>query len=133
MESSLEVISVMPSSSLVGDYNTAESACDEANSEGSIRRTEHNPLDAWLPITRSRHGNSYTSTSHLLCSGIGLPALLLPAAFTVLGWIWGLVCLSLAFWWQLYTLWLLVHLHESIPGTRYSRYLHLAMAAFGQS
>ncbi|KAL7237117.1 hypothetical protein ACSBR1_020227 [Camellia fascicularis] len=42
-----------------------------------------------------------------------------------------MVCLSMAFGWQLYTIWVLVHLHESAPGTRYSRYLHLAIAAFG--
>ncbi|PQQ13344.1 lysine histidine transporter-like 8 [Prunus yedoensis var. nudiflora] len=45
---------------------------------------------------------------------------------------WGIICLSLAFSWQLYTIWLLVHLHESDSGTRYSRYLDLAMTAFGQ-
>ncbi|RXH97740.1 hypothetical protein DVH24_010065 [Malus domestica] len=39
--------------------------------------------------------------------------------------------LSLAFAWQLYTSWLLVHLHESNSGIRYSRYLHLAITAFG--
>ncbi|CAB4290953.1 unnamed protein product [Prunus armeniaca] len=44
---------------------------------------------------------------------------------------WGIICLSLAFTWQLYTTWLLVHLHESESGIRYSRYLHLAVTAFG--
>ncbi|PQQ07399.1 lysine histidine transporter-like 8 [Prunus yedoensis var. nudiflora] len=44
---------------------------------------------------------------------------------------WGIICLSLAFTWQLYTTWLLVHLHESESGIRYSRYLHLAVRAFG--
>ncbi|XP_027361347.1 lysine histidine transporter-like 8 [Abrus precatorius] len=45
---------------------------------------------------------------------------------------WGSVCLSVAFVWQLYTIFLLVHLHESVPGIRHSRYLFLAMAAFGK-
>ncbi|CAB4321272.1 unnamed protein product [Prunus armeniaca] len=50
---------------------------------------------------------------------------------THLTWAWGIICLSLAFTWQLYTTWLLVHLHESESGIRYSRYLHLAVTAFG--
>ncbi|KAH7850957.1 hypothetical protein Vadar_005189 [Vaccinium darrowii] len=96
-------------------------------------QTERNPVDAWLPITKSRKGNAYTSTFHLICSGIGLQALLLPFAFAALGWFWGIVSLILAFGWQFYTIWLLVHLHESesVSGTRYSRYLRLSIAAFG--
>jgi len=31
----------------------------------------------------------------------------------------------------MYTLWLLIQLHESDSGKRYSRYLHLCMEAFG--
>ncbi|CAN0845598.1 Lysine histidine transporter-like 8, partial [Linum grandiflorum] len=35
--------------------------------------------------------------------------------------------------WQLYTLYILVQLHESVEtGVRYSRYLQLASAAFGE-
>ncbi|KAK3231951.1 hypothetical protein Dsin_003832 [Dipteronia sinensis] len=90
------------------------------------------PHDAWLPITESRNGNAYYSAFHTLSSGIGFQALLLPLAFTSLGWSWGIVCLSLIFLWQLYALWLLIQLHESESGTRYSRYLRLSMAAFGE-
>ncbi|KAK6946510.1 Amino acid transporter, transmembrane domain [Dillenia turbinata] len=90
-----------------------------------------NPIDSWLPITQSRSGNAFTSTFHLLCSGIGLQALLLPVAFASLGWSWGLVCLLMAFIWQLYTIWILVQLHESVLGTRFSRYLQLSIASFG--
>nr|GLL28397.1 lysine histidine transporter-like 8 [Ipomoea trifida] len=90
------------------------------------------PLDSCLPITESRNGNFFTITSHMLSSGIGLQALLLPVAFTSLGWVWGIICLSLLFVWQLYTIWLLVDLHESTTtGTRFSRYTHLAIVAFG--
>ncbi|KAM1863327.1 hypothetical protein ACFX14_003690 [Malus domestica] len=89
------------------------------------------PQDAWLPITESRNGNVFSATFHLLCSGIGIQSLLLPLAFATLGWELGIICLSLAFAWQLYTAWLLVHLHESDTGIRYSRYLHLAITAFG--
>ncbi|PNY02091.1 hypothetical protein L195_g025395, partial [Trifolium pratense] len=45
---------------------------------------------------------------------------------------WGSVCLSIAFIWQLYTIFLLIELHESASsGKRHSRYLFLAMSAFG--
>ncbi|THG16588.1 lysine histidine transporter-like 8 [Camellia sinensis] len=94
--------------------------------------TKLNPQESWLPITESRNGNAYYAAFHSLNSGIGVQALLLPLAFTALGWTWGIICLSVAFVWQLYTLWLLIQLHESVPGTRYSRYLQLSMAAFGK-
>lgn len=45
---------------------------------------------------------------------------------------WAITCLTLAFAWQLYTLWLLVRLHEPVAGgVRYSRYMHLATTVFG--
>lgn len=94
--------------------------------------TKLDPQDAWLPITESRNGNAYYSAFHTLSSGIGVQALLLPLAFTTLSWTWGILCLSLVFMWQLYTLWLLIQLHESESGMRYSRYLRLSMAAFGE-
>ncbi|PIN04416.1 hypothetical protein CDL12_15353 [Handroanthus impetiginosus] len=94
--------------------------------------TKLDPQDSWLPITESRNGNSYYAAFHTLSSGIGFQALLLPLAFTTLGWVWGSISLTLAFVWQLYTLWLLIQLHEAIPGTRYSRYLRLSIAAFGE-
>lgn len=120
------------------------------------------PQEAWLPITESRNGNVFSAVVHLLSSGIGFQALLLPVAFAALGWLvfcqykcsifnimpclnklnvlvfifnvcrlWGIISLSLAFAWQLYTIWLLVQLAESVPGPRYSRYLLLAISAFG--
>ncbi|WJX36113.1 hypothetical protein P8452_24025 [Trifolium repens] len=94
--------------------------------------TKFDPQDDWLPITACRKGNAYYAAFHLLCSGIGFQALVLPLAFTTLGWSWGIICLCVAFTWQLYTLWLLIHLHESDSGVRHSRYLKLAMAAFGE-
>ncbi|MQL76357.1 hypothetical protein Taro_008749, partial [Colocasia esculenta] len=87
--------------------------------------------DAWLPITESSDGNAYSATFHTLCSGIGFQSLLLPVAFASLGWTWGTLSLSMAFMWQLYTLWLLTQLHESRDGTRYGRFLHLCTVAFG--
>ncbi|PHT85026.1 Lysine histidine transporter-like 8 [Capsicum annuum] len=98
----------------------------------------NDPQDDWLPITESRSGNAYYAAFHTLSSGIGVQVLLLPLAFVTLGCmvsdcrIWGIISLSLVFIWQLYTLWLLIQLHESAPGLRYSPYLHLSMAAFGE-
>ncbi|XP_022740814.1 lysine histidine transporter-like 8 [Durio zibethinus] len=97
-----------------------------------LRLTKLDPEDSWLPITESRNGNKYYAAFHTLCSGIGIQALILPVAFTYLGWAWGLISLTLAFIWQFYTLWILVQLHESSEnGKRYSRYVQLADAAFG--
>ncbi|XP_047942130.1 lysine histidine transporter-like 8 [Salvia hispanica] len=98
----------------------------------AIKLTKLDPQDAWLPITESRNGNAYYAAYHTLCSGIGIQALVLPVAFTILGWAWGVIGLTLAFIWQLYTLYLLVHIHESTEdGIRYSRYMQLASATFG--
>lgn len=52
----------------------------------ALRLTKLDPQDAWLPITESRNGNKYYAAFHTLCSGIGIQALVLPFAFTVLGW-----------------------------------------------
>ncbi|XP_047312685.1 lysine histidine transporter-like 8 [Impatiens glandulifera] len=99
----------------------------------ALRLTKLDPQDAWLPITESRNGNAYYAAFHTLCSGIGIQALVLPVAFTILGWTWGIICTSIAFIWQLYTLYLLVQLHESPEtGIRYSRYLQLSNATFGE-
>ncbi|GAB4853104.1 hypothetical protein Ancab_017288 [Ancistrocladus abbreviatus] len=88
--------------------------------------------DEWLPLTESRKGNIYSSVFHLVTSGIGMPqAVVLPLAFVALGWAWGVIFLLLAFAWQLYTMWLLVQLHEAPSGSRISRYLHLAIVSFG--
>ncbi|XP_074312865.1 lysine histidine transporter-like 7 [Silene latifolia] len=102
----------------------------EDDVEEKIVEEEFNP-EAWLPITESRNGNLFYCIFHLISSGIGIQSLALPFAFVSLGWVWGIMWLSIAFIWQLYTLWLLVRLHESNSGHRYSRYLQLAMSAFG--
>lgn len=52
----------------------------------AIKLTKLDPQDAWLPITESRNGNAYYAAFHTLCSGIGIQALVLPVAFTILGW-----------------------------------------------
>ncbi|XP_025014770.2 lysine histidine transporter-like 8 isoform X4 [Ricinus communis] len=129
--SSLHVITIAAGGSM------RETPTSTDNNHDNISHAEANPQDAWLPVTESRNGNTCTSIFHLLSSGIGFQALLLPVAFSTLGCqlkycrSWGIICLSLAFGWQLYTIWLLLHLHEHVPGTRYSRYLQLSIVAFG--
>ncbi|RVW51572.1 Lysine histidine transporter-like 8 [Vitis vinifera] len=63
----------------------------------ALHLTKLDPQDAWLPITESRNGNAYYASFHTLCSGIGIQALVLPVAFTILGWTWGIICLALAY------------------------------------
>ena len=46
---------------------------------------------------------------------------------------WGIISLTVAYYWQLYTLSILVKLHEAVPGRRYNRYVELAQAAFGET
>ncbi|KAL6514169.1 hypothetical protein OROHE_019156 [Orobanche hederae] len=106
----------------------------EAHGGDGFSGGERNPHDGWLPVTESRTGGTLKAVFHLVSSGIGYQALLLPIAFAYLGWYWGIICLSVCFSWQLYTTWLLVNLHESTPpnGIRYSRYLHLSIVAFGE-
>lgn len=52
----------------------------------ALQLTRLDPEDAWLPITESRNGNAYYAAFHTLCSGIGIQALVIPGAFTILGW-----------------------------------------------
>lgn len=47
---------------------------------------------------------------------------------------WGTIGLIVTFLWQLYTLWILVNVHESPEtGMRYSRYLQLSTFTFGMN
>ncbi|KAK9129320.1 hypothetical protein Sjap_009807 [Stephania japonica] len=92
----------------------------------------HSQIEDWLPITESRKGNVCYAAFHTINSGMGFQSLVLPLSFTTLGWSWGIVCLCIAFMWQLYTTWLLIQMHEAVPGRRYSRYLQLAKVAFGE-
>ncbi|KAI3737060.1 hypothetical protein L2E82_27055 [Cichorium intybus] len=105
------------------------------NMKGYLEEVGHltklNPQDAWLPITESRNGNAHYAAFHNLNAGVGFQALVLPVAFSFLGWSWGIISLTIAYIWQLYTLWILVQLHEAVPGKRYNRYVELAEAAFG--
>ncbi|KAG6712062.1 hypothetical protein I3842_05G086200 [Carya illinoinensis] len=119
---------------ITSNINTDSLVSREISRTGSIdcQGYEQNEQEAWLPITESRNGNTFSVTFHLLCSGFGMQALLLPVAFGTLGWAWGITSWLLAYVWQLYTIYLLVRLHQPLPGSvRYSRYVQLAIAAFG--
>ncbi|XP_045820488.1 lysine histidine transporter-like 8 [Trifolium pratense] len=116
----------------IHDEPTTNSGSESDSSSSSQSEQVEHPKDEWLPITESRNGNAYYAVFHILNSNIGFQALMLPVAFATLGWAWGSVCLSIAFIWQLYTIFLLIELHESASsGKRHSRYLFLAMSAFG--
>ncbi|KAI6677525.1 hypothetical protein NL676_038321, partial [Syzygium grande] len=104
------------------------SVADEATAAAMAAAREGNPWDGWLPITESRGSSTVSAVFHVLCSGMGIQALMLPVAFASFGWFWGITILSLGFLWQLYTIWALVQLHESVAGTRYSRFLRLSIA-----
>lgn len=123
LEGLMEVITIKDS--------TDPSKESTTKSATNLQGHQQNLQEAWLPITESRNGNAIFAMFHLLCSGIGFQALFLPVAFATLGWAWGIICLSLAFAWQLYTIFILVQLHELVPGIRYSRYLQLAIVSFG--
>ncbi|XVE67237.1 hypothetical protein DITRI_Ditri08aG0144000 [Diplodiscus trichospermus] len=127
----LEIITIQ-SGSVKETPGVATFSSDGCTSQGTDQGIDLRELESWLPVTESRNGNIFTAMFHLLCSGIGFQALLLPVAFAALGWAWGIICLSMAFMWQLYTIWLLVNLHEPVPGTRHSRFVRLSIAAFGQ-
>lgn len=58
-----------------------------ASMQGYLEFTKLNPHDEWLPITESRNGNAFYAAFHTLSSGIGVQALVLPLAFTALGWL----------------------------------------------
>ncbi|KAF7810746.1 lysine histidine transporter-like 8 [Senna tora] len=114
------------------DIESSSSAATTTPPPPDDEQLNPNLKDSWLPITESRKGNPYYAAFHILNSNIGFQALSLPLPFLTLGWAWGSICLTVAFVWQLYTIILLLLLHESLPGIRYSRYLFLAMAAFGK-
>ncbi|GLT42987.1 hypothetical protein SLA2020_169640 [Shorea laevis] len=121
----LVLISIDSSSGSPGEVNV------NGDTQGPNKAVGLRELEASLPITESRKGTVYSAIFHVLCSGIGFQALLLPVAFATLGWGWSILCLLVAYTWKLYSTWLLVHLHEPVPGTRHSRYLRLSITAFG--
>lgn len=68
------------------DHWDANYDINNVTSANWVGRGERNPQESWLPLTESRNGNAFSASFHLLCSGIGVQALLLPVAFATLGW-----------------------------------------------
>lgn len=64
------------------ENNSTTSQPDSKDDRNGVNQTP----EEWLPITRSRKGNAWTATFHLLCSGIGIQTLSLPLALVYLGW-----------------------------------------------
>lgn len=60
------------------------------NMKGYLEEVGHltklNPQDAWLPITESRNGNAHYAAFHNLNAGVGFQSLVIPVAFSFLGW-----------------------------------------------
>ncbi|WCJ32772.1 Lysine histidine transporter-like 8 [Euphorbia peplus] len=99
----------------------------------AFRLTKFDLQKDYCIVDQSDNEKKYYAAFHILCSGIGVQALVLPTAFTYLGWKWGIIILSIGFLWQFYTLWLLIQLHECYEtGMRYSSYLRLITSAYGE-
>ncbi|XP_072980241.1 lysine histidine transporter-like 6 [Typha angustifolia] len=62
---------------------------------------------------------------------VGAGVLSLPYAMAHLGWGPGTLALVLSWCITLYTLWLMIELHECVPGKRFDRYRDLGQHAFG--
>ncbi|ONK67095.1 uncharacterized protein A4U43_C06F15640, partial [Asparagus officinalis] len=71
------------------------------------------------------------ATFHSVTAMVGAGVLSLPYAMAHLGWGPGSVALILSWSITLYTIWLMIELHECIPGRRFDRYRDLGQHAFG--
>nr|DAD37834.1 TPA_asm: hypothetical protein HUJ06_008475 [Nelumbo nucifera] len=88
-------------------------------------------LDNWLPITATRKAKWYYSAFHNVTAMVGAGVLGLPFAMSQLGWISGILAITVSWMTTLYSLWQLVELHEVVPGKRFDRYPQLGEHAFG--
>lgn len=66
--------------------NPPEDLLPVSNSGDGVVPGLPTPQEGWLPITESRKGTAVSAAFHLLSSGIGIQALLLPIALASLGW-----------------------------------------------
>ncbi|XP_039144501.1 lysine histidine transporter-like 6 isoform X1 [Dioscorea cayenensis subsp. rotundata] len=79
----------------------------------------------------SRRAKWWYATFHNVTAMVGAGVLSLPYAMAHLGWGPGSLALVLSWCITLYTLWLMIQLHECVPGTRFDRYRDLGQYAFG--
>ncbi|KAH8510438.1 hypothetical protein H0E87_008121 [Populus deltoides] len=99
----------------------------------ALKLTKLDPEDAWLPITESRNGNAWYAAFHCLLLRNWFSSTCAPCRLHCPWLGMGIIALTVAFAWQLYTLYLLVQLHENTEtGVRYSRYLQIMSANFGE-
>ncbi|CAN0896444.1 Lysine histidine transporter-like 5 [Linum grandiflorum] len=89
-------------------------------------------LNKWLPITASREAKWWYSAFHNVTAMVGAGVLGLPFAMSQLGWTAGLIAIVMSWLITLYSLWLLVEMHELVPGRRFDRYHELGQHAFGE-
>lgn len=87
----------------------------------------------WLPEEDSapRQARWWYSTFHIVTAMIGAGVLSLPYAMAYLGWVPGTMVLLVSWGITLNTMWQMIELHESVPGTRFDRYLDLGRHAMG--
>ncbi|XP_077230052.1 lysine histidine transporter-like 6 [Tasmannia lanceolata] len=78
-----------------------------------------------------KHSKWWYSAFHNVTAMVGAGVLSLPYAMAYLGWGPGTFVMVLSWCITLYTLWQMVELHESVPGTRFDRYHELGQYAFG--
>lgn len=64
---------------------------------------------------------------------VGVGVLGLPSSFSYLGWVGGIVALTVTLAASLYTAYMLAALHEEPDGTRHNRYVDLGVAVLGMS
>ncbi|KAF7836445.1 lysine histidine transporter-like 5 [Senna tora] len=88
-------------------------------------------LENWLPITASRKAKWWYSTFHNITALVGAGVLGLPYAVSQLGWTAGIIAIMMSWLITFYTLWLLVEMHEIVPGKRFDRYHQLGEYALG--
>ncbi|XP_027348463.1 lysine histidine transporter-like 5 [Abrus precatorius] len=88
-------------------------------------------LENWLPITASRKAKWWYSTFHNVTAMVGAGVLGLPYAISQLGWIPGIAAIVVSWLVTFYTLWLLVEMHELVPGKRFDRYYELGEHVLG--
>ncbi|CAN0896354.1 Lysine histidine transporter-like 5 [Linum grandiflorum] len=89
-------------------------------------------LSKWLPITASREAKWWYSTFHNVTAMVGAGVLGLPFAMSQLGWTAGLIAIVMSWLITFYSLWLMVEMHEIVPGKRFDRYHELGQHAFGE-
>ncbi|XP_068659441.1 lysine histidine transporter-like 6 [Aristolochia californica] len=78
-----------------------------------------------------RRAKWWYSTFHTVTAMVGAGVLSLPYAMAHLGWGPGTFFMIISWCITMYTMWLMVHLHEAVPGTRFDRYHELGQYAFG--